>query len=98
MDPHLAWFILINPLVTAALIHLLLRRVPSTAAMISVASSGFGLLAAIGIWFSGVPAAPIEAAWLDFGPAFRVPIGFSIDALSKVMLLVVAGIGALIHV
>src|SRR5204863_9046910 len=34
----------------------------------------------------------------DFGPAFIVPIGLVIDDLSRVMLLVVTGIGALIHI
>ncbi len=98
MDPHLPWFVLLNPLVAAALIHLLLRRAPGTATLLSVASACFGLLAAIGIWFSGPPSGAIEASWIDFGTALRIPIGFIIDPLSKVMLLVVTGIGALIHI
>ena len=98
MDPQLAWFVLINPLVVAAMIHLVFRGSPATSALVSVLSSCFGLLAAIGIWFSGFPSAPIEANWIDFGADFRVPIGFMIDPLSKIMLLIVTGIGALIHI
>jgi NADH-quinone oxidoreductase subunit L len=98
MDPHLAWFILLNPLVATVLIHLVFHRAPATSALLSVGSACFGLLAAIGVWFSGLPAAPIETPWLDLGSAFQVPIGFVIDPLSKVMLLVVTGVGALIHV
>ncbi len=98
MDPHLPWFILLNPLISAALIHLVLRRAPGTSAAVSVMSACFGLLAAVGIWFSGEPGTPIEVPWLDFGPALRIPIGFIIDPLSKLMLLVVTGIGALIHI
>lgn len=98
MDPHLAWFVLLNPLVACGLIHLFLRRAKETSAVVSVASACFGLLAACGIWFSPPPVGPIEAAWIDFGPALRVPIGFIIDPLSRVMLLVVTGVGAFIHI
>ncbi|MDQ3621304.1 MAG: NADH-quinone oxidoreductase subunit L [Verrucomicrobiota bacterium] len=98
MDPHLAWFVLFNPLVASALIHLVLRKSAGTAALVSVASSLFGFLAAVGIWSSGRPTGPIEMPWLDFGEALRVPMGLLIDDLSKVMLLIVTGIGALIHI
>src|SRR5437660_197873 len=36
--------------------------------------------------------------WFDFGPRFQVPIGFTIDQLSKAMLLVVTTVGSLIHI
>ncbi len=98
MDPQLPWFILLNPLIAAALIHLFLRKAPATCALFSVASACFGLIAALGVWFSGNPAVPIEVPWIEFGSNFRVPIGFIIDPLSKLMLLVVTGIGALIHI
>ena len=48
MDPRLAWFILLNPLVACALIHLLARKSPGTSAALSVASACFGLLAGLG--------------------------------------------------
>jgi NADH-quinone oxidoreductase subunit L len=98
MDPHLPWLLLLNPLVAAAVIHLLLRRWPGYAALLAVASACLGFLTAIGIWFSGGLAVGIEVPWIDFGEALRIPIGFIIDPLSKVMLLVVTGIGALIHI
>ena len=98
MDPHLPWFILLNPLIASALIHLVLRRSPGTSAAVSVMSACFGLLASLAVWFSPLPQAPPEVPWLDFGAALRVPIGLLVDPLSKVMLLVVTGIGALIHI
>src|SRR5436190_15878082 len=99
MDPHLAWFILFNPLIATALILLFLRKSASTSTAVSVASSCFGLIAAIGVWFSGTHVvAPIEIPWIDLGPSFRVPIGLVIDDLSRIMLLVVTGIGALVHI
>jgi NADH-quinone oxidoreductase subunit L len=99
MDPNLVWFILFNPLVAAALIHLVSRKSAATSSFISVASSVFGLIAAIGIFFSvGHGPVWVEIPWLDFGPALRVPIGLMIDDLSKLMLLVVTGIGAAVHI
>src|SRR5687767_10948836 len=98
MDPHLAWFILLNPLVAAALIHLLARRSPGISQVISVFSACFGLIAALGIWSSSSRVTRLEVPWIDFGPALRVPIGLLIDDLSRLMLLVVAGIGALVHI
>jgi NADH-quinone oxidoreductase subunit L len=98
MDPHLPWFILINPLVAAVLVHLVFRRSPGSATFISVGSACFGLIAAIGVWFSQPAGSNIEVPWLSLGDDLRIPIGFTVDSLSKVMLLVVTGIGALVHV
>jgi NADH-quinone oxidoreductase subunit L len=98
MDTHLPWFILLCPLVSAALIHLIFRRSTGVSEALSVAAAGFALLASIAVWFSPVPPVSIEVPWIDFRPAFYVPIGFTIDALSKVMLLVVTGVGFLVHV
>jgi NADH-quinone oxidoreductase subunit L len=101
MDPYLAWFILFNPLVATALIHLVMRRSSGNSIFFSVASSVFGLIAAIGIFSTRLGQGgtySVEFPWLDFGPALRVPIGLLIDDLSKLMLLVVTGIGAAIHI
>jgi NADH-quinone oxidoreductase subunit L len=103
MDPNLVWFILLNPLIATALIHLVTRKSPGTSTFISVASSVFGLIAAFGVFSSGSggqghSAQSLEIPWLDFGPALRVPIGLMIDDLSKLMLLVVTGIGAAVHI
>ena len=45
MDPQLAWFILLNPLIATALIHLVLRQARTTSMVVSVGSAAFGLLA-----------------------------------------------------
>jgi NADH-quinone oxidoreductase subunit L len=98
MNPQLAWFLLFNPLIAAALAHLFFRRSPGTSAFVSVASACFGLLAAVGVWFSPNHVPTLEVPWIDFGPALRIPIGLIIDDLSRAMLLVVTGVGALIHI
>jgi len=101
MDSNLVWFVLCSPLVGAALIHLVFRKSAGTATFISVMSSVVGLFAAIGVFTMGAdhgPAPVIEVPWIDFGPALRVPIGLMVDDLSKLMLLVVTGIGAMVHI
>src|SRR5205814_4794172 len=45
---------------------------------------------------SGIAAA--EFSWIDIGDALRVPLGFTLDQLSKTMLVLVSGVGALIHI
>src|SRR5688572_25695294 len=96
MDARFPWFILLAPLVSTVLIQLVSRRSRSLSATFSVASVAFTLLASLFV-FAG-PDGTSEVPWLDFRPAFYVPIGVTIDALSKVMLLVVTGIGTLIHI
>ena len=106
MDPNLAWFILLNPFIAAVLVHFILRKSPGTSAAVSVLSSVLGLVAGFAIFFSFSNAVSHEAEyklatevpWLDFGTALRVPIGLVVDSLSAVMLLVVTGVGALVHI
>jgi NADH-quinone oxidoreductase subunit L len=96
MDPRFPWFILLAPLISAILIQLFTRKSRSLSATISVTSVAFTLVASLFV-FAG-PDGTSEVPWLDFRPAFYVPIGVTIDGLSKLMLLVVTGIGALVHV
>src|SRR3954463_16818217 len=99
MDARFPWFILLAPLVSAVLIQLFTRHSRSVSATISVGSVAFTFLASLFI-FSNPGEGSHEIQWLDFRPAFdfHVPIGVTVDALSKVMLLVVTGVGTLIHV
>ncbi|HEX8295761.1 MAG TPA: NADH-quinone oxidoreductase subunit L [Chthoniobacteraceae bacterium] len=96
MDVHFPWFILLAPLIAAATIQLITRHSRGLSATISVASVSFTLLASLFV-FTGSDGTS-EIPWLDFRPAFYVPIGVTIDALSKVMLLVVTGVGTLVHI
>ncbi len=96
MDARFPWFILLTPLVSAVVIQLFTRKSRGLSATISVASVCFCLIASLFVFAGGNGVS--EIPWLDFGPAFRVPIGVTIDDLSKVMLLVVTGVGALVHI
>ena len=96
MDAHFPWFILLTPLVSTILIQLFTRQSRGVSATISVLSVTFTLIASLFV-FCGRNGTS-EIPWLDFRPAFYVPIGVTIDELSKVMLLVVTGVGTLVHI
>ena len=94
---YFPWFILLAPLVSAVLIQLFTRKSHGLSATISVAAVCFSLLASVFVFFGPDSAKPNEIPWIDL-PGLHVPIGVMIDDLSKVMLLVVTGIGALVHI
>jgi NADH-quinone oxidoreductase subunit L len=96
MDARFPWFILLAPLVSTILIQLFTRKSRSLSATISVTSVAFTFLASIFV-FAG-HGGTTEVPWLDFRPGFYVPIGLTVDDLSKTMLLVVTGIGTLVHI
>jgi NADH-quinone oxidoreductase subunit L len=98
MNANIPWFILLCPLISAALIQLVLRKNGNLSALISVATACFSFLGALVLFFSPNPAGPNQLSWIDLGPAFQIPLGATIDDLSKVMLLVVTGVGALVHI
>ncbi len=94
------WFILLNPLIAAALILFVTRKCHASSTTLSVMSSFFGLCAAlIAFTFPSGHGHAIHSAvnWLDFGGALTVPFGVQLDALAQVMLLVVTGVGFLVH-
>jgi NADH-quinone oxidoreductase subunit L len=102
MDPYLAWFLLIAPLTAAAAILLHLHRKPNMAVFASVGSAAICFLIALDVAGGGVRE-PAPWNWIDF-PAYGTFAGFTIDVgmifdpLSKGMLLVVTGVGLLVHI
>ncbi|MBK8166328.1 MAG: NADH-quinone oxidoreductase subunit L [bacterium] len=100
----LRWIVLL-PLLGAAINGLLNRRLPRAAAG-AVACGAVGLSFVLSVVaflrLAALPAgerllADIVAPWLGYGP-LRVDIGFALDPLSAVMALVVTGVGLLIHI
>ncbi|MEQ1853340.1 MAG: NADH-quinone oxidoreductase subunit L [Chthoniobacteraceae bacterium] len=89
------WFILLNPLIIAVLILLATRRNHGMSAALSTLSAFLGLAAAACAW--ALPEVHSSVMWLDFGKALQVPFGVKLDQLAKVMLLVVTGVGFLVH-
>jgi NADH-quinone oxidoreductase subunit L len=100
----LRWIVLL-PLLGAAINGLLNRRLPRAAAgAIACGAVGLSFVLSV-VAFLRLAAMPagerlvtdIVAPWLGYG-ALRVDIGFALDPLSAVMALIVTGVGLLIHV
>jgi NADH-quinone oxidoreductase subunit L len=102
MDQYLAWFLLLAPLMAAISILLHLHRSPKNAIFASVGSASVCFLVALGVAFGKVPE-PASWNWISFPaqgtfPGFNIEIGMIFDPLSEGMLLVVTGVGLLVHI
>ena len=96
MNSMLPWYILLAPLLSAAVITLFTNRSRALSSLISVAAVlvSFALSCFI---FSQPDASVAELAWINL-PGFKIPLGLTLDSLSRTMLLVVTGVGSLIHI
>jgi NADH-quinone oxidoreductase subunit L len=90
------WLVLLTPLGGAALIALATRRAHSVSAFISIVAVSTSFICSC-VVFAKPEIRAAEIPWIDFGGMLRVPIGFTLDSLSKTMLVLVSGVGALIH-
>ena len=95
MDQYVAWFLLICPL--AATIAILVRwhKVPNYAIGASIGSSVLCFFIALAVFCGAVPA-PNPSCGST--PGFQVDFSMILDPLSKGMLLVVTGVGMLVHI
>jgi NADH-quinone oxidoreductase subunit L len=93
----LPWIILLAPLLSAAVITLFTLRWKAVSSFISVAAVlvSFGCSCLI---FTKSNPATAEFNWIDIAGVFKVPLGLTLDQLSKTMLIVVSGVGATIHI
>ena len=99
------WVIPLLPLIGAAINGLLGRRfknamVSAVALFFTAISFAWAVWAVWTVWpGSGVELPHIEtlATWITAG-AFSAPFGFQLDQLSMIMVLVVTGVGFLIHI
>jgi NADH-quinone oxidoreductase subunit L len=104
MSMHL-WIIPLLPLAGAAINGLLGKRFPK--ALVNTIALGFTAAAfAMALWVAAqflslppdqIPHIENYATWLSVG-SFSIPYGIYLDQLSLIMLLVVTGVGFLIHV
>src|SRR5438270_56027 len=93
----LPWFVLLLPLGSAGVITLLTRRRKNVSSYISVAAVLGSFFCSCAIFTKLDISAP-EFTWIDIRGVLNVPIGFVLDDLSRLMLLVVSGVGSLIHI
>src|SRR5438132_3013970 len=97
MNSLLPWITLLAPLFSAAVITLFTLRWKAVSSFISIAAVLVSFTCSCLIFTqSGIAAA--EFAWIDISGAFKVPLGFTLDQLSKTMLVLVSGVGATIHI
>ena len=91
------WVILLAPLFSAGVITLFTLRWKAVSSFISIAAVLVSFTCSCLIFTqSGIAAA--EFAWIDISGVFKVPLGFTLDQLSKTMLVLVSGVGATIHI
>jgi NADH-quinone oxidoreductase subunit L len=93
---HLAWLFLLLPLASAAAIHLVLKGKAQLSSLVATGSA-IGTLFLTILFQGDAPKEAISFAWATFGN-FDINIGLVIDALSTKMMLVVTGVGSLVHV
>jgi NADH-quinone oxidoreductase subunit L len=93
----LPWFILLLPLAAAVVIVLFTKSWPGVSSFISVVAV-LGSFAGSCIVFATPDIQALELTWIDLRPVLYVPLGFVLDDLTKTMLLLVTGVGALIHI
>jgi len=96
-NSSLPWVILLLPFGSAVVITLFTRRWKNISAFISVTAVLGSFLCSCAIFTQLDISAP-ELTWIDIHGVLNVPIGFVLDDLSRLMLLVVSGVGALIHI
>ena len=93
----LPWLILVAPLASAVVITLFTLRWKALSSFISIAAVLISFICSCLIFTqSGISAR--EFTWIDVGGVFKVPFGFVLDNLSKTMLVLVSGVGSLIHI
>jgi NADH-quinone oxidoreductase subunit L len=93
----LLWLVLLLPLTSAGVITLFTRRWKNTSALISVAAV-LGSFACSCLIFGKADISAPKLIWIDIRGVFIVPLAFILDDLSRLMLLVVSGVGSLIHI
>jgi len=93
----LPWCILLLPLGAAVLITLFTRRSKPLSSFLSCAAVIVSFVGACMIFARGATSA-VSFTWISFPGAFTVPFGFVLDRLSRMMLMLVSGIGAVIHI
>jgi NADH-quinone oxidoreductase subunit L len=97
MIDALPWLVLFLPLCAAVVIVLGTKFSHWISSLISVAAVCVSFLGSCLI-FSSSKVNPAAFHWIDLRPLIDIPFAFVLDQLSKTMLVLVTGVGALIHI
>src|SRR6266478_548518 len=97
MNRLLPWCALLLPLVSAIAITLFTLRFKTLSSFISVAAVLGSFVCSWLVFMQYNISAP-ASTWIEISGVFKVPLGFVLDNLSKTMLVLVSGVGSLIHI
>src|SRR5438067_2338071 len=97
MNSLLPWYALLSPFASAALITLFLRRWRGLSSFVSIGAV-LGSFVCSCLVFRQPNISAAEVTWIDIPGVFHVPLGLTLDSLSKTMLLLVSAVGSLIHI
>ena len=97
MTSLLPWIALLLPLASAVVILIATRPFRTLSAFVSVAAVLGSFVCSWLIFVQQTSSAP-AFSWINLAPLFSVPLGLTLDSLSRSMLLMVTGVGALIHI
>jgi NADH-quinone oxidoreductase subunit L len=97
MNSFYPWLILFAPFASAIFITLFTLRSRSLSSAISIAAVLASFCCSCFLFAQPAITAP-EFVWIDITPIFRVPLGLTLDQLSRTMAVLVSGVGALIHI
>src|SRR5213594_2198095 len=97
MNSLLPWIVLLAPLVSAAVITLFTRRWKMLSSSISIAAVLVSFICSFFI-FAHRTQGGAEFMWISISGVFQVPLGLTLDQLSRTMAVLVSGVGAVIHI
>jgi NADH-quinone oxidoreductase subunit L len=97
MNGIVPWLILLAPLGSAGVITLFTLRWKALSSAISVAAVLVSFVCGCLVFTHSASSAP-QITWIDVAGALKIPIALMLDALSRTMVLLVSGVGALIHI
>src|SRR6266481_3625699 len=93
----LPWYVLLLPLGSAIVITLFTLRFKALSSFISVVAVLVSFICSC-LVFAHSASYAAQITWIDVAGALKVPIALTLDALSRTMVLLVSGVGALIHI
>ena len=97
MNSVVPWYVLLLPLASAITITVFLQRLKILSSLVSIAAVVASFVCSCWIFLQPNISAP-EPKWIDIPGVFQVPLGLILDNLSKTMLVLVSGVGTLIHI
>src|SRR5881296_902769 len=97
MSSILPWILLLAPLCSAACITLFSLRWKALSSFISIMAVLLSFICSCLVFARADISAP-QFGWIDVAGALKVPFGLTQDQLSKMMLVLVSGVGAVIHI